>query len=284
MVLKCSTCSKDNIPSSELAFNKVGDSSWGLVCKDCLDILGVEWSKPGELKWLGPYAGICPPETYQLLSQIKENNGHKADKLADNERRYERHSLVLKGFIKTSKDSNEEILAIIKDLSKGGLRFVSKSEFSIAQIASIRIERKNSDTPENTISENIEIMRVIPQKNGTFEMGARFLSAETAELEKKSKNPQARHNILLKVRYKVTNNTPAATGAVLELGRKTALILVTCNLRKGSKFAMQISGNSGVFANQELSGLAEVKRTELVYAGNYEVLVNLIKVNITKTA
>ncbi len=284
MVLKCSTCTKENIPSSDLAFNKVGDSSWGLICKDCLEVLGIEWSNPGELKWLGSYAGICPPETYQLLNQIKESNGHKADKLADNERRYERHSLVLRGFIKKSKDSDEEILAIIKDLSKGGIKFISKSEFSIAQIASIRIEHKNSDTTENTISENIEIVRVIPQENGTFEMGARFLSAETAELEKKANSSKARHNILLKIRYKVTNNTPAATGAVLELGRKSALILVTSNLRKGSKFAMQISGNSGVFANQELSGLAEVKRTELVYAGNYEVLVNLIKVNITKTA
>lgn len=282
MIPKCSRCNASDIPSSELAFNKVGRNSWGLVCKKCLEGSGTVWNRPGELRWLGSYAGLYDPDTYRLLNSIKEANGKKAEKLAENERRYERHSIVLRGFVRTG-DRQQETLAVIKDLSKGGLRFVSKTEFPVAQIATIRIERKSSSEENSTVDENIEIVRSIPQPNGTFEMGARFLSAEAAALDRKKKQKHSRHDLLLRLRYKLSTGKPGSTGAVLELGRKTALLLLTDELSKGTKFALQISGDSGVFADQELSGIAQVKRSEMIYSGNYEVLVELSRINISRS-
>ena len=174
MVPKCSRCNSADTPHNELAFIKMGKNSWGLACKNCLVSSGTTWNTPGELRWLGSYAGLYDPDTFKLLSSIREANGKKPEKIAENERRYERHAMVLRGFVKLEND-DKEVLAVIKDLSKGGLRFVSKSEFTVAQIASIRIERKNHENEENnesTINENIEIVRVIPQSNGTYEMGA----------------------------------------------------------------------------------------------------------------
>ena len=281
MVPKCSRCNSSDIPESELAFSKVGKNSWGLVCKKCLESSGTLWNKPGELRWLGSYAGLYDPDTFKLLSSIREANGKKAEKLAENERRYERHNIVLRGFIKLENE-DKETLAVIKDLSKGGLRFVSKSEFAVAQIASIRIERHRADTHESTINENIEIVRVIPQSNGTFEMGARFLSAETAGLGKKKNSKNSRHNLLLKLTYKLSQNAPLAKGAVLELGRKSALLLITSEVSKGMKFALQITGNCGLFADQELNAIGRVKRSEMIYSGNFEVLVELSRINIMK--
>ncbi len=281
MLPQCSRCKAINVPAAELAFLKTGNSSWDLVCQKCIKEAGMVWNKPGELRWLGSYAGLYDPDTYRLLSSIKEQNGQKPDKISENERRYERHKIVLRGFIKRH-DDTPEILAVIEDLSKGGLRFVSKSEFKIAETAKIRIEQKKGENETTDIHENIEIVRVIPQRNGTFEMGARFLSAETAGLDKKSKEKKDRHDILLKLRYKLDNTTPGVTGAVLELGRKSALLLLTDKLEKGSKFAVMISGETGVFARQELSGIAMVKRSELVYFENYEVLVELQKIKINK--
>ncbi len=281
MLPECSRCNATNVPAEELAFLKTGNSSWELVCQKCIKEAGMVWNKPGELRWLGSYAGLYDPDTYRLLSSIKEQNGQKPDKISENERRYERHKIVLRGFIKRN-DEDPEILAVIEDLSKGGLRFVSKTEFSIAETAKIRIEQKKDDAESSDIHEIIEIVRVIPQRNGTFEMGARFLSAETAGLDKKSRAKKDRHDILLKLRYKLSNTTPGVTGAVLELGRKTALLLLTDQLENGKKFAVMISGESGVFARQELSGIAVVKRSEMIYSGNYEVLVELQKIKINK--
>ncbi len=281
MLPECSRCNATNVPAEELAFLKTGNSSWELVCQKCIKEAGMVWNKPGELRWLGSYAGLYDPDTYRLLSSIKEQNGQKPDKISENERRYERHKIVLRGFIKRN-DEDPEILAVIEDLSKGGLRFVSKTEFAIAETAKIRIEQKKDDAESSDIHEIIEIVRVIPQRNGTFEMGARFLSAETAGLDKKSRAKKDRHDILLKLRYKLSNTTPGVTGAVLELGRKTALLLLTDQLENGKKFAVMISGESGVFARQELSGIAVVKRSEMIYSGNYEVLVELQKIKINK--
>ncbi len=281
MLPECSRCNATNVPAEELAFLKTGNSSWELVCQKCIKEAGMVWNKPGELRWLGSYAGLYDPDTYRLLSNIKEQNGQKPDKISENERRYERHKIVLRGFIKKN-DEDPEILAVIEDLSKGGMRFVSKTEFAIAETAKIRIEQKKDDTESSDIHEIIEIVRVIPQRNGTFEMGARFLSAETAGLDKKSRAKKDRHDILLKLRYKLSNTTPGVTGAVLELGRKTALLLLTDQLENGKKFAVMISGESGVFARQGLSGIAVVKRSEMIYSGNYEVLVELQKIKMNK--
>ena len=281
MVAKCSKCHSSSTPQEELAFNKVGKNSWGLICKSCLTSSGLKWHEPGELHWLGSYAGLYNTETTRLLSSIKEANGLIPDKIAENERRYERHNIVKRGFIKFP-NKESEILVVIKDLSKGGLRFVSNTKFSIAQIANIRIESSKNSSKDSGFSDNIEIVRVIPQENGTYEMGARFLASETVEVAKKKKSRDSRHNLLLSLRYKATSSAPAAIGAVIELGRSNALLLMTDEMVKGDRFALQITGSTGVFAHQELSGLAMVKRSEMVYSGNFEVLVDLLKVNIKK--
>ncbi len=282
MSAQCNRCNSTDIPLEELALNKSSSNSWVLICKDCLKSLGNKWIEPGTLGWLGSYKGLVDSDMQHLLDTFKEGYGQKPEKTADNERRFKRHSTFLTGFVNKGKSENE-ILVVIKDLSKGGVKFVSRHQFEPADVAEIRIERKNTEGKDTSYTDTMEVIRVNQIDETKFEIGARFLSAETINSENQAKNKN-RHNLLLRVNYKLNNESQVTSGAVLELGNTSAQLLIPDSIPVGNKFALQITGSSGAFAKKELSGYALVEKCDQVYPNNHEVIVKLANVKVKKKA
>lgn len=271
----CSSCGAKDLAPQDMAIFPDQNDLWVVRCINCPDAIKIQWPTPAELLWMIDMTDKTPKEVRNVLNSIREAAGKERIKSADEIREYDRHTVTLVASY-TRKGSDQKTTAKVKDLSKGGLCFISKTMLPPAEVIPIHIESPDKESIHIDFNSTVEIVRCTETDANTFEIGARFM-----DTTKKNKRKDPRHQMLLTVFYQRKGESEPHEGAILDISRSGVAMIVPEDIPVGEVLAVRIRGDSGAFEKQELRGLVRVAHTNQLYAGNYELGTEFIKTKVS---
>jgi c-di-GMP-binding flagellar brake protein YcgR len=303
---KCSLCGKNVQTKAELVLTRNAENRWVTLCSECVQ------DKPTEVAKEAPVPESAPDEERSLRTmQEKVGSQHtpplrrpqahvehdlremtqKFEQMRDSlkkfdvpdeaprshERKTERHVANLSVSFSLMRD-DEICQGRIRDISQGGMRFVTNKKVDEGQIIMFEVGVENKNKSKTRLISGGEVKRVIPLEDGRFEIGVMFVRRSRAREE--NRRLFRRYKADMAAYYTPKGGEYVAKAKVKDISQGGFRLVLDELMETDAEMKVRVRGESGVFLKSDLQAEVRIIRIRLVKPGEYEAGCNFLQVGM----